>query len=130
MIPDLVFPPVLEKLMACLAKEKQIYLVGGAVRDAILGRESHDLDFVMREDAGQTARKVANDLNGSFYMLDEERDTARVVFQLDSGFPYTLDFSVFRGRGLEADQIGEILQSMPWQSTCSSLANSSIRWAD
>jgi putative nucleotidyltransferase with HDIG domain len=106
MIPDLVFPPVLEKLIACLAKEKQIYLVGGAVRDAILGRESHDLDFVMLEDAGQMARKVANDLKGSFYMLDEERDTARVVFQLGNGFPYTLDFSVFRGRGLEADQIG------------------------
>jgi tRNA nucleotidyltransferase/poly(A) polymerase len=106
MIPDLVFPPVLEKLIACLAMEKQIYLVGGAVRDAILGRESHDLDFVMPADAGRTARKVANDLNGSFYMLDEERDTARVVFQLGSGLPYTLDFSVFRGCGLEADQIG------------------------
>ncbi len=106
MMPDLVFPPVLEKLMVGLAKEKQIYLVGGAVRDAILGRESHDLDFVMPKDAGQTARKVANDLRGSFYMLDEERDTARVIFQLDNGLPYTLDFSVFRGPGLEADQIG------------------------
>ena len=106
MIPGLAFPPVLETLVSFLAKEKQIYLVGGAVRDAILGRESHDLDFVMPAGAGQTARKVANVLNGAFYMLDEERDTARVVYQSGNGLPYTLDFSVFRGRGLEADQIG------------------------
>ena len=106
MIPGLVLSPVLETLISFLPKEKQIYLVGGAVRDAILGRESHDLDFVMPEEAGQTARKVANALNGSFYMLDEERDTARVVVQSDNGLPYTLDFSVFRGPGLEADQIG------------------------
>jgi poly(A) polymerase len=106
MIPGLVFPPILERLISFLPKEKQVYLVGGAVRDAILGRESHDLDFVMAAEAGQTARKVANAINGAFYMLDEGRDTARVVYQLDSGLPYTLDFSVFRGPGLEADQIG------------------------
>ncbi len=80
--------------------------MGGAVRDAILGRESHDLDFVMAAEAGQTARKVANAINGAFYMLDEGRDTARVVYQLDNGLPYTLDFSVFRGPGLQADQVG------------------------
>jgi tRNA nucleotidyltransferase/poly(A) polymerase len=106
MIPGLVFPSVLERLISFLPKEKQVYLVGGAIRDAILGRESHDLDFVMPNEAGQTARKVANTLNGSFYMLDEERDTARVVYQVDSGLPYILDFSVFRGPGLEADQFG------------------------
>ena len=106
MIPGLVFPSVLERLISFLPKEKPVYLVGGAVRDAMLGRESHDLDFVMAGEAGQTARKVANALNGSFYMLDEERDTARVVYQLDNGLPDTLDFSVFRGPGLEADQIG------------------------
>ncbi len=106
MIPGLVFPPVLERLISFLPKEKPVYLVGGAVRDAILGRESHDLDFVMAAEAGQTARKVANAINGAFYMLDEDRDTARVVYQLDNGLPYTLDFSVFRGPGLEADQVG------------------------
>jgi tRNA nucleotidyltransferase/poly(A) polymerase len=106
MIPGLVFPPVLERLISFLPKGEQVYLVGGAVRDAILGRESHDLDFVMSGETGQTARKVANALNGAFYMLDEDRNTARVVYQLENGFPYTLDFSVFRGPGLEADQIG------------------------
>ena len=106
MIPGLVFPPVLERLISLLPEGKQVYLVGGAVRDAMLGRESHDLDFVMDAEAGQVARKVANALNGAFYMLDEDRDTARVVYQLDNGLPYTLDFSVFRGPGLEADQVG------------------------
>lgn len=106
MIPGLVFPPVLERLTSFLLKEKQIYLVGGAVRDALLGREIHDLDFVMARGAGQTARKVANALDGAFYMLDEERDTARVVYQLENGPGYVLDFSVFRGPGLEADLIG------------------------
>jgi len=106
MIPGLVFSPVLERLVSFLPKEKQVYLVGGAVRDALLGRESHDLDFVMAAEAGLLARKMANALKGAFYMLDEERDTARVVYQLDNGLPYLLDFSVFRGPDLQADQLG------------------------
>ncbi len=100
---DLVTQLPLSDLMATLrpslAKTKEpVYLVGGAVRDALLGRPSHDLDFAVAHDAVKLARAVANELNGAFYLLDAERGTARVI--LEQG---VLDFARFRGEDLPAD---------------------------
>ena len=103
---DLVTQLPLSDLMATLrpslAKTKEpVYLVGGAVRDALLGRPSHDLDFAVAHDAVKLARAVANELNGAFYLLDAERGTARVI--LEQG---VLDFARFRGENLPADLRG------------------------
>jgi len=80
-----------------------VFLVGGAVRDAMLGRESHDLDFVLQKDARAVGKRVANALGGGFYMLDEARDTARVIIQGADGRKLFLDFATFRGPDLDAD---------------------------
>ncbi|MEG4500284.1 CCA tRNA nucleotidyltransferase [Microcoleus sp. F10-C6] len=76
------------------------YLVGGAVRDALLGRRSHyfDLDFVMLTRAVKTARKIADRTNGGFVLLDAERQIARVVFA--GG---TVDLAQAEGGSLEGD---------------------------
>lgn len=80
-------------------------LVGGAVRDLLLERENIvDLDFAVPTGGINTARLVANALNASFYPLDVERDTGRVVCEI--GTPPTkfyLDFAAFRGASLKAD---------------------------
>ena len=76
-----------------------VYLVGGAVRDLLLNRESHDLDFVVPAQAIKTAFKTADFLGLPAYILDHERDTGRVV--MPDG--RTLDFARFRGADLEAD---------------------------
>ena len=57
-------------------------LVGGAVRDALLHRERSylDLDFVVVANAIEIARKIANDYQAGFVVLDESREIARVVF--------------------------------------------------
>ncbi|MEG3940082.1 CCA tRNA nucleotidyltransferase [Microcoleus sp. N9_B2] len=77
-----------------------VYLVGGAVRDALLGRRSHyfDLDFVMLTRAVKTARKIADRTKGGFVLLDAERQIARVVFA--GG---TADFAEALGGSLEGD---------------------------
>jgi tRNA nucleotidyltransferase (CCA-adding enzyme) len=77
-----------------------VYLVGGAVRDALLGRRSHyfDLDFVMLARAVKTARKIADRTKGGFVLLDAERQIARVVFA--GG---TVDFAQAFGGSLEED---------------------------
>ena len=77
-----------------------VYLVGGAVRDALLGRRSHyfDLDFVMLARAVKTARKIADRTKGGFVLLDAERQIARVVFA--GG---TVDFAQAFGGSLEGD---------------------------
>jgi len=80
-----------------------IYLVGGAVRDILLQRSLHDLDFVVFGDVRKTARYVANQLEGKLYMLDESRDTARVILPGVDGRPVLLDFAALRADTLEAD---------------------------
>ncbi len=69
-----------------------VMLVGGAVRDTVLGRDPHDFDFAVNGDAVGLGRAVANALKGDFYILDAERGTARVLL------PATvLDFARLRG---------------------------------
>jgi len=76
------------------------YLVGGSVRDALLGRHSEylDLDFVLPENVVDTARTIARHYKAGFVLLDEERQIARVVFPQG-----TLDFAQQVGPTLEAD---------------------------
>jgi tRNA nucleotidyltransferase/poly(A) polymerase len=84
----------------------ELYLVGGAVRDMLLHRVSHDLDFAIPKNAIQTARRAANALHADFYVLDESFDTARVILSADNGARDILDFAAFRGADLESDLRG------------------------
>jgi len=76
------------------------YLVGGAVRDALLGREvaDLDLDFVLLSGAVKTARTIASYYKVGFVLLDAERQIARVVFD-----GVTADFAEAEGGCLEVD---------------------------
>jgi tRNA nucleotidyltransferase/poly(A) polymerase len=73
------------------------YLVGGAVRDMLQGRELHDLDFAVPEGAIDLARIVSDRLGGAFVLLDEERDAGRVVLRNARRGPVSIDFTRFRG---------------------------------
>jgi poly(A) polymerase len=110
--PLFSFPLILDSIRATLPDGLTVYLVGGAVRDALLGRPIHDLDFVLERDAIRTARRVANLLPRSgkgsvkkadFYPLDNERDTGRVIVTHEDGTHSLMDFAAFRGPDLEAD---------------------------
>lgn len=76
------------------------YLVGGAVRDALLGRKGAyvDLDFVVPEKSVETAQQIANYHHAGFVVLDEARQIARVVFPQG-----TLDFALQEGATLDKD---------------------------
>ncbi|UCH28053.1 MAG: CCA tRNA nucleotidyltransferase [Trueperaceae bacterium] len=54
------------------------YLVGGAVRDALLGREFSDIDWLVAEPA-EAARRAALELGGHVFALDEDRGHWRVM---------------------------------------------------
>ncbi|MEA3340749.1 MAG: HD domain-containing protein [Chloroflexota bacterium] len=88
-----------------LAKERgvQTWPVGGAVRDALLGRPVHDWDFAVERDAMGLARAVADALDGAYFPLDAERDAGRVIATTPRGAPVELDFAALRGDDLEAD---------------------------
>ncbi|MFQ5398085.1 MAG: HDIG domain-containing metalloprotein [Anaerolineae bacterium] len=97
----LTLSPMLDRLRPFFENQPNpVYLVGGAVRDALLGRPSHDLDFAVPGGANQMAFRAGNFLNAPAYVLDKKRDTGRVVLQESRT---TLDFARFRARDLEAD---------------------------
>jgi poly(A) polymerase len=100
------FSPLLEQITPALPTNISVYVVGGAVRDALMGLPNHDLDFVLPKDALRVGRRVANALKAAFYPLDEERETARVVFFDPAGVRQILDFAVQRGPDLESDLRG------------------------
>lgn len=98
--------PLINRVRALLPAGLPVYLVGGAVRDAVLGRETHDLDFTTPPGALQLARKLADTLPGAFFPLDEQNDTARIVISNPDGSRDILDFAGYRGDSLEADLRG------------------------
>lgn len=78
------------------------WLVGGYVRDRLLGRISHDLDLVVPFGGLALARRVADRLGGAFYPLDEERDTGRAILSNDDG-QVVVDVARWRSGDLGAD---------------------------
>lgn len=78
------------------------YLVGGTVRDALLGRESYDLDFAVAGDATAWARRMADRFGGALVVLDAERDVARVVWRTGDRRLYA-DLAGLRAGDVESD---------------------------
>jgi len=93
------------ELLRQLARDSEpVFLVGGAVRDLILQKNHpHDLDVVMLNDVRPLARRLAKALRGDFYMLDEERNTARVLAYSEADGNMVIDFARARGNNLEED---------------------------
>lgn len=100
----LAWPTELTALLALFppATRNHLWLVGGVVRDVLLNRRLHDIDFVVQGDALALARAVANQLQAAFYPLDAERGVGRVIVTQPEG-RLTLDFAALRGDTLEAD---------------------------
>ena len=108
--PEIIYMPVSISLSPLADKvrdalpDQEIYLVGGAVRDMLLNRLPPDLDFAMPANGISLARRVANKLNADFMVLDEERDTGRVIVTGSDGSRTFMDFAAYRnGTTLEAD---------------------------
>jgi len=97
------FGDLLKSVRDIVPDDRSIYLVGGAVRDALLNRPIHDLDFVVARGAIPTARHLANKMGASYFPLDKERDTGRVIVQQNNKTNLILDFSALRGPNLESD---------------------------
>lgn len=89
-----LFPDNLSEQLATVQKELggEVYLVGGTVRDLLLGRQPGDLDLTVARDAEQWAKRLRDITGGTYVELGREEDAARVV--LRQGLD--VDFSSFR----------------------------------
>ena len=76
-----------------------VWVVGGAVRDAILGRPVTDVDLVTTDEPASVARKVASAAGGPAFPLSEEFGAWRVI--ANAGF--VCDVSPLQGDSIEDD---------------------------
>ncbi len=60
---------------------KGSYLVGGYLRDIILGRETEKIDFdiVVPFNAIEIGQKIADNIGSKFIILDEKREVVRII---------------------------------------------------
>lgn len=105
----LKFPLRDQALLKCVyrfAKTRKIrlYLVGGALRDALLGRlkDDPDYDFCLKKNAINFGRSLSRKLRAGFVVLDKEHGACRIVKKVKD-HTFTLDFTDFRGSTLEED---------------------------
>ena len=78
------------------------YLVGGTVRDMVIGKEPTDIDITVHSDPEKFARTLSKKINGTLFLLDKERGVFRVVFR-DKSQPLYFDISLMRGEDIYAD---------------------------
>ena len=87
--------------------QRQVFLVGGAVRDALAGGRPEDLDIAVPSGAVALARELANGLGAAFHVLDEARGAGRIAG--GGEHPWRgpqIDVADFRASGLVEDLRG------------------------
>jgi poly(A) polymerase len=72
------------------------YLIGGFVRDLLLGRDTADIDIALAADALEVAPQIAKSLGGKYVLLDEVNGIGRVVVSGEEG-RWELDFTTLKG---------------------------------
>ena len=87
-------------LTAEALRGRRAWLVGGAVRDAILGRPTFDLDVAVEGDVAAAARSLARTARGPVFELSDAFGSWRVMAR-NRG--WQVDLSPLRGGSLEAD---------------------------
>ncbi len=87
---------LLQTVVQVLPPPEEAYLVGGFLRDALLGRATHDIDIAIADDALPAARRLADALGGAPVLLDEPRRIARVVLDEGDGIRH-LDVASLQG---------------------------------
>jgi len=95
-------PPAVQRLLPVLGSDR-VWLVGGAVRDLLLGRSTTDFDFAVQGDGLALGRRLANALGADYYDLDASRSTGRLLLSTGQGLKTTFDFASLRGRDIRQD---------------------------
>lgn len=82
---------------------REAWIVGGAVRDAVLGGEVSDLDLALPGPVEEPARSLARLGQGHAFELSAEFTTWRVIAKDQS---WRIDLTALRGETIEADLAG------------------------
>ncbi|HEX3041076.1 MAG TPA: HD domain-containing protein [Solirubrobacterales bacterium] len=92
--------PIVVAVRDALGSADGVWVVGGAVRDAALGREILDLDLAVQGDPGAVAKAIGAAFGEHAFELSAEFGTWRVVAR---GQGWQIDLTALRGETIEAD---------------------------
>jgi tRNA nucleotidyltransferase/poly(A) polymerase len=99
----IIQPEILNRINKYFQPLEKYYLVGGTVRDSLLQKGSKDIDIVCSGDTRVIARNLADEFSGAFYVLDEERNTCRVIVYEKGVKHLVFDFAHLRGDSIDED---------------------------
>jgi putative nucleotidyltransferase with HDIG domain len=99
---EILNDPILSKL-SDLAKEKNapLFLVGGYIRDFILGMHRKDYDFTLPKDDSSFIPMIEEALHFHFFKVGKEEKNTITYRIINSDFSFDLTF--FQGRTIEED---------------------------
>ena len=92
--------PAVHACREALGDAADAWIVGGAIRDAALGREVTDADLAIARDEREAARAIARVVQGAMFQLSEEFATWRVLAPDDA---WHVDIAKLRDKGIEGD---------------------------
>lgn len=98
---------LLQQFIAFAERESLLarsFLVGGAVRDLLMAKVLQDIDVAIQDDSLAVGRRFADDVRGSFVLLDADFGIVRVV----QG-KHSLDLCAVRGDSIHEDLAGRDL---------------------
>ena len=101
-IDNVLCQEIIKELKKRFVKWEKVYLVGGTVRDALIGKRNIDLDFCVERNAIRAGRLIADVFDGSFYILDETRGAARAIIP-HKGNLVDVDFTPLVGKTIVED---------------------------
>ncbi len=90
----------LRRIAAALGRPS--YVVGGSLRDILLGRAVNDVDVAVDGGAEKLSRGFASDCGGTLFPLDTVRGHFRVIIREEPG-TVTFDFAPLKGSGILED---------------------------
>ncbi len=96
-------PTIATKLVSLLSERNvEGYLVGGAVRDALVGKDAEDIDITVHADAGPAGQMIADALGGYLAHLNDDLQVARVALD-DADWSGYIDVAAMRGISIDCD---------------------------
>lgn len=69
----------LEQIIGAFGEEKPVFLVGGCLRDLLMGRVPRDYDILVTDLTSEAKEKLKKTFSGHFFPLDKERDIFRLT---------------------------------------------------
>ncbi len=94
---------IIEKIKDAVPSGTRVYLVGGAIRNLLLDLPIEDLDFIIEGPVKPVLQRVKRALYAKAYILDDARQTSRVIYAPAQGDPIDADFVTLSGGSLTTD---------------------------